>query len=62
MASKLSKHDRAAIVLHGSLVELAKAARAERDAPDRVSRLRVQSHEADALFKAERAFRAFQHA
>lgn len=60
MTSKLSKHERAAIVLHESLLELAKAAREERAATDRRARLAVQAREADLVFRAERAFRRFQ--
>ena len=59
---KLNAHDRAALVLHNALLDLAKAARDEHAATNRRERLKVQAAETDILFRAERAFRAFQRA
>lgn len=50
------------MALHDALIDLTKAARDERDATSRRARLAAQAHEVDLLFRAERAFRAFQRA
>lgn len=60
MTESLSRHDQAAIALHDALVELVSAARAEHAAHARREWLRALSREANALFRAERAFQAFQ--